>query len=35
MSFARSLIERWLKQLKDEEKIEFRGSTKIGGYYVK
>ncbi len=28
-------IERWLKQLKDEEKIEFRGAPKTGGYYVK
>ena len=28
-------IERWLNQLKDEKKIEFIGSPKIGGYYVK
>ena len=28
-------IERWLKQLKDEDKIEFRGSPKTGGYHVK
>ena len=27
-------IERWLKQLKDENKIEFKGSPKKGGYYV-
>lgn len=26
-------IERWLKQLKDAGKIEFRGSPKTGGYY--
>ena len=26
-------IERWLKQLKDEGKIEFRGAPKTGGYY--
>lgn len=25
-------IERWLKVLKNEEKIEFRGSPKVGGY---
>ena len=28
-------IERWIKQLKDEEKIEYRGSKKTGGYFVK
>ncbi|WFE68826.1 hypothetical protein P8S54_00575 [Thiomicrospira sp. R3] len=28
-------MERWLKQLKDAEKIEFHGSSKTGGYYVK
>ena len=28
-------IERWIKQLKDDQKVEFRGSPKIGGYYVK
>lgn len=26
-------IERWLKQLKDENKIEFRGAPKTGGYW--
>ena len=28
-------IERWLKQLKDENKIEFKGSPKTGGYVVR
>jgi ATP-dependent DNA helicase RecG len=28
-------IERWIKQLKEENKIEFRGSKKTGGYYEK
>lgn len=28
-------IERWLKQLKEEEKIEFRGAPKTGGYFAK
>lgn len=28
-------IERWLKQLKAEQKIEFRGAPKTGGYYAK
>ncbi len=28
-------IERWIKQLRDEAKIEFVGSSKVGGYYVK
>jgi len=28
-------VERYLKNLKDEEKIEFRGAPKSGGYYAK
>ena len=28
-------IERWLKQLKEENKIEFKGAFKTGGYYEK
>jgi len=28
-------IERWLKKLRDENRIEFRGSPKTGGYYAK
>ena len=28
-------IERWIKQLKDEEQIEFRGASKSGGYFAK
>ena len=27
-------IERWLKQLKDQSKIEFKGAPKTGGYFV-
>ena len=27
-------IERWLKKLRDEGKIEFRGSKKYGGYWL-
>ena len=27
-------IERWLKQLREEGKIEFKGSAKTGGYFV-
>ena len=27
-------IERYIKQLKDEKKIEFKGSPKTGGYIV-
>lgn len=27
-------LERWLKQLKDKGKIEFRGSPKTGGYFL-
>ena len=28
-------IERWIKQLKEDGKIEFRGSPKNGGYWAK
>jgi len=28
-------VERWLKQLKNENKIEFKGSPKTGGYIIK
>ncbi len=28
-------VERWLKQLKENDKIEFRGVAKTGGYYTK
>jgi predicted HTH transcriptional regulator len=28
-------LERWLKQLKGENKIEFRGPPKTGGYFTK
>ena len=28
-------IERWLKQLRDAGKIEFKGSSKTGGYFAK
>jgi len=29
------ILERWLKLLKEEGKIEFRGAPKTGGYYTK
>ncbi len=28
-------VERYIKELKNEGKIEFRGSPKTGGYYAK
>jgi len=28
-------LERWIKQLKESEQIEYSGSKKTGGYYVK
>jgi len=28
-------VERWLKQLKDQGHIEFRGAPKTGGYHPK
>jgi len=27
-------VERWLKQLKGNRCIEFRGAPKTGGYYI-
>jgi ATP-dependent DNA helicase RecG len=27
-------VERWVKQLKDDGKIEFKGALKTGGYWV-
>ncbi|MCR4336603.1 MAG: putative DNA binding domain-containing protein, partial [Candidatus Omnitrophica bacterium] len=35
ISTAPKTIERWLKKLKKERKINFKGSAKTGGYYVK
>lgn len=31
---SKRTIERWLKQLKDDHLIEFRGAPKTGGYYI-
>lgn len=28
-------LERWVKQLRDEAKIEYLGSKKTGGYFIK
>jgi len=33
-SVTQRTIERYLKQLKDEDKIEFNGSPKMGGYVI-
>jgi len=33
-SVTQRTIERWIKQLKDEKKIEFRGSPRTGEYFV-
>ena len=30
---SKRTVERWLKQLKDENQIEFRGAPKTGGYF--
>ena len=35
LGVSQRTLERWLKQLKEENKIEFRGATKTGGYYAK
>ncbi|MBI2145726.1 ATP-dependent DNA helicase, partial [Candidatus Woesearchaeota archaeon] len=34
LGVPRRTIERWIKQLKEEGKIEFKGSSKKGGYWV-
>jgi ATP-dependent DNA helicase RecG len=28
-------VERWIKQLREENKIEFKGAPKTGGYFFK
>lgn len=35
LSTSLRTIQRYLKQLADEGKIEFKGATKNGGYYIK
>ncbi len=35
LNIPKRTIERQLKKLKEEDKIEFRGSPKIGGYFVR
>jgi ATP-dependent DNA helicase RecG len=32
---SKRTVERWLKQLKDQGLIEFRGAPKTGGYFIK
>lgn len=32
---SKRTIERWLKQLKDDHQIVFRGASKTGGYYIR
>lgn len=27
-------VERWLKHLRDEKKVEYKGAPKTGGYYI-
>lgn len=34
MNTPEKTLERWLKQLREERKIEFRGAAKTGGYYI-
>lgn len=33
MHIPEKTMERWIKQLREEGKIEFRGATKTGGYW--
>jgi len=34
LNISMRTTERWIKKLREEGKIEFRGSKKTGGYYV-
>ncbi len=34
MGIPEKTTERWLKQLREENKIEFRGAAKTGGYFI-
>lgn len=34
LSYAPKTIERWLKVLKNKQKIEYRGSKKTGAYFI-
>ena len=35
LNIPQRTIQRWIKQLKDQEKIEYKGSKKTGGYFAK
>ena len=35
LNLSRRTTERWLKQLKEQDKIEYRGTPKNGGYFAK
>ncbi|MCK5320009.1 HTH domain-containing protein [Candidatus Parcubacteria bacterium] len=35
LNLTRRTIERWINKLKKEGKIEFKGSPKTGGYFIK
>lgn len=35
MNVPAKTIERWLKHVRESQKVEFRGATKTGGYYIK
>lgn len=34
LDIPQKTLERWIKQLKDENKVEYRGSKKTGGYHA-
>lgn len=34
LSVTIQTIERWIKELRDKNIIEFRGAAKTGGYYI-
>jgi ATP-dependent DNA helicase RecG len=35
LNIPEKTIERWIKQLREENKIEFKGAPKTGGYYLR
>ncbi len=35
LNIPQKTLERWIKQLKDEDKVEYKGSKRTGGYFAK
>lgn len=35
LNLSQRTTERWIKQLREDQKIEFKGAPKTGGYFIK